>query len=111
MPNLLADGSPFASTSAAAETICPGVQKPHWSASARTKAPTSGCSRSPSIVVTSRPSTVCASVMHESIGTPSTWTVHAPQCPSKHAIFVPVSPRSSRRTSASERSTAMPSSS
>ena len=31
-------GSGFASTSAAAETICPGVQKPHWSASARTNA-------------------------------------------------------------------------
>src|SRR5215471_14826251 len=54
---------------------------------------------------------MCASVMHESIGTPSTWTVQAPQWPSKHAIFVPVSPRSWRRTSASERSAAMPSSS
>ena len=35
--------------------------------------------RSPSIVVTSRPSTVWTSVMHESIGTPSIRTVHAPQ--------------------------------
>ena len=38
--------------------------------------------------------------MHESVGTPSTCTVHAPQWPSLHAIFVPVSPsrsRSSRR--------------
>ena len=40
---------------------------------------TIGCSRRPSIVVISRPSTVCASVMHESVGTPSTCTVHAPQ--------------------------------
>ena len=36
----LGDGT--ASTSAAAETIWPGVQKPHWSASHRTKASTSG---------------------------------------------------------------------
>jgi hypothetical protein len=38
--------------------------------------------------------------MHESRGTPSIWTVQAPQCPSLHAIFVPVSPSSSRRTCA-----------
>ena len=93
-------GSGFAATSAAAETTWPGVQKPHWTASVRTNASTSGWSRSPSIVVTS-PSTVCASVMHESRGTPSTWTVHAPQCPSAHAIFVPVRPSRSRRTDAS----------
>ena len=99
-------GSGFASTSAAAETIWPGVQKPHCSASARTNAATSGWSRRPSIVVTSRPSTVCTSVMHESTGTPSSCTVHAPQWPSPHAIFVPVRPRSSRSTSASVRPTA-----
>ena len=72
-------GSGFAATSAAAETICPGVQKPHWSASVRTKAPTSGCSRRPSIVVTSRSPTVWTSVMHESTGMPSSMTVQAPQ--------------------------------
>jgi hypothetical protein len=72
-------GRGFASTSAAAETICPGVQKPHWSASSRTNASTSGCSRRPSIVRTSRAPTVCASVMHESTGTPSSCTVQAPQ--------------------------------
>src|SRR5205807_1639577 len=64
-------GLGLAATSAEAETIWPGVQKPHWSASARTNAPTSGCSRRPSIVVTSRPATVCASVMQESEGMPS----------------------------------------
>jgi hypothetical protein len=32
--------------------------------------------------------------------------VHAPQWPSPHATFVPVRPRSSRRTVASERPTA-----
>src|SRR5947209_9231775 len=39
--------------------------------------------------------------MHDSVGTPSTSTVHAPQCPSPHAIFVPVSDSSSRSVSAS----------
>src|SRR6476661_6215716 len=38
--------------------------------------------------------------MHERIGVPSTWTVQAPQCPSLHAIFVPVKPSSSRNTCA-----------
>src|SRR5262245_63079921 len=57
------------------------------------------------MVVTSRPSTVCTSVMHERAGTPSSITVHAPQCPSPHATFVPVRPRSSRSTCASERPT------
>src|SRR5205085_684667 len=99
------EGSGFASTSADAETIWPGVQKPHWSASSRTNAPTSGWSRSASIVVTSRSSTQCASVMQDRVGTPSRSTVHAPQWPSPHATFVPVRPRSSRRTYASGRST------
>ena len=39
--------------------------------------------------------------MHDSVGTPSTSTVHAPQCPSPHATFVPVSVSSSRSASAS----------
>src|SRR5919198_388911 len=98
-------GLGFAATSAEAETIWPGVQKPHWRASARTNAATSGCSRSPSIVVTSRSPTVCASVMHDRAGMPSRSTVQAPQWPSPQAIFVPVRPRSSRRTYASGRPT------
>src|SRR5581483_7061137 len=73
------DGSGVLDTSATALTIWPGVQKPHCRASVRTKASTSGWSRSPSIVVTSEPSTVCTSVMHERTGVPSTSTVHAPQ--------------------------------
>ena len=88
-------GLGFAATSAAADTTWPGVQKPHCTASARTNASIRGWSRSPSIVVIS-PETLCASVMHESVGTPSICTVHAPQCPSLHAIFVPVSPTTSR---------------
>src|SRR6266849_1001542 len=38
--------------------------------------------------------------MHDSVGTPSIWTVHAPQCPSLHAIFVPVKPSCSRSSCA-----------
>src|SRR3954468_8800773 len=40
--------------------------------------------------------------MHESVGTPSTRPVQAPQWPSLHAIFVPLSPSSSRSASASD---------
>src|SRR4051812_5995635 len=94
-------GSGRTSMSAAAETIWPGVQKPHWSASARTNESTSGWPRRPSIVVTSRSPTVWTSVMQESTGTPSSCTVQAPQCPSPQAIFVPVRPSSPRRVSAS----------
>src|SRR5207302_9079798 len=90
------DGLGFAATSALADTIWPGVQKPHCSASAATNASTSGWSRSPSIVVTSRSPTVWTSVMQESVGTPLSCTVQAPQCPSPQATFVPVRPRSAR---------------
>src|SRR6266480_534699 len=99
------DGAGFAATSAAADTICPGVQKPHCTASVRTNAWTSGWSRRPSIVVTSRPSTVWTSVMQDNVGTPSSMTVQAPQWPSPQATFVPVRPMSSRSTCASERPT------
>src|SRR5437773_7910659 len=57
------------------------------------------------MVVTSRSPTVWTSVMQERVGTPSSCTVQAPQCPSPHATFVPVRPRSSRSTCASERPT------
>src|SRR4051794_39101166 len=40
--------------------------------------------------------------MHESVGTPSICTVHAPQWPTLHAIFVPVKPIVSRRSCASD---------
>ena len=40
--------------------------------------------------------------MQESIGTPSTRTVQAPQWPSLQATFVPVSPMPSRSASASD---------
>src|SRR5262249_61395827 len=53
------------------------------------------------MVVTSAPFSACTSVMHESVGLPSTRTVQAPQCPSPQATFVPVSESSSRSASAS----------
>src|ERR671924_1306416 len=43
--------------------------------------------------------------MHDRTGTPSSCTVQAPQCPSLHAIFVPVRPIASRSVSASDRPT------
>src|SRR5947199_7014331 len=98
-------GRGFAGTSGEGETTCPGVQKPHWTASVRTNAWTRGWSRSPSIVVTSRSPTVWTSVMQESAATPSSCTVQAPQCPSPQATFVPVRPRSSRNTCPSDRPT------
>ncbi len=72
------DGLGLDSTSATALTICPGVQKPHCSASERTNESIIACSRRPSIVVTALPSTECTSVMQDSVGVPSTRTVHAP---------------------------------
>src|SRR6266853_1423815 len=73
------------SSSFTADMIWPGVQYPHWNASCSTNASCTGCSppsaARPSIVVTSRPSQVTASVRHASTRLPSTRTVHAPQQP------------------------------
>src|SRR5579872_4443082 len=102
-------GAGRSATRATALTIWPGVQYPHCTASARTNAATSGWSRSPSIVVTSS-LTRWASVMHESVGRPPTSTVQAPQWPSPQAVLVPVSPISSRKTSAREAPASAPSS-
>ncbi|SIT44389.1 hypothetical protein BN2476_390048 [Paraburkholderia piptadeniae] len=50
----------------------------------------------PSIVVTWRPSTADSGVMHERIGCPSRWTVHAPHCAMPQPNFVPCRPATSR---------------
>ena len=47
------------------------------------------------------PSAWTASIRQERTATPSTITVHAPQTPCSHPRWVPVSPSSSRRKSAS----------
>ena len=61
----------------------PDVQKPHWTAACRMKAPTARRWKSeptrPSIVSTWRPSMSAARKQHELTGFPSTSTVHTPQ--------------------------------
>lgn len=88
-------GTGVRSRRALAERIIPGWQKPHWSAPQTSKARCTGCGPSadarPSMVVTSRPAEACASVMHESVGFPSTRTVQAPQSPLSQPCLVPVS--------------------
>ena len=56
-------------------------------------------SASPSIVVTSAPSFMTASVRQELMRLPSTSTVQAPHWPWSQPFFVPVRPRCSRRAS------------
>ena len=93
-------GSGFRSRSALAVKVIPGVHMPHWIASSSTNACWIGCSSpvagsaSPSIVSTLLPSHSTVSVEQDSVGFPSTSTVHPPQPPSLHGRFVPV--RSSR---------------
>src|SRR6266446_5710239 len=55
----------------------------------------------PSIVVTSRPSASKPRTKQDRIERPSTSTVHVPHSPSSHPCLVPVSARSSRKTSSS----------
>src|SRR5919197_3020831 len=97
--------SPFVPRSSTPAMIIPGVQKPHWSAWCSQKASWSGCSSPlcarPSIVVISLPSAWTASTVHDFTASPSRWIVQAPQTDVSQPIFVPVSPRSSRRKSTS----------
>ena len=87
----------------------PGVQIPHCAAPRRgTRAGAGGAAASPS----ARPSTVLdhpgrragrSGTRQAQTGSPSSRTVHAPQSPASQPTFVPVSPRSSRRTSVRRR--------
>ena len=83
----------------------PGVQNPHWNPWLSHIASWSGfrtpSSASPSIVVISAPRTCTANVRHDRAASPSMSTVQAPQTPCSQPMCVPVSPRSSRSTSAS----------
>src|SRR5258705_172475 len=100
-------GAGLSASSSWATTIMPGVQKPHcspWHArnvSCSGLSPSAGVS--PSIVVTAAPSHCTASSRQARALQPSTSTVHAPQTPCSQPTCVPVSPRSSRRKSLSER--------
>src|SRR3989441_4962102 len=92
----------------------PGVQNPHCMPWLSQKASCTGCSlplvASPSIVVTCCPLACTANSRHERTASPLTSTVHAPQTPCSQPRWVPVSPRSSRRKSASvRRASAIPS--
>jgi len=83
----------------------PGEQKPHWIAPASTKARWAGWSvpstpPSPSMVVTSRPSSRAAGSRQELTASPSTRMVQAPHSPSPQPILVPVSSSLSRSSSA-----------
>ena len=82
----------------------PGMQNPHWAAPVSRNACWSGASAPspaarPSTVVTRAPSASIASTRHESTLRPSSRTVQAPHSPTRQHSLVPVSPRSSRRTS------------
>ena len=81
--------------------IIPGVQKPHWRPWCSWKAACIGCISplvaSPSMVVTSAPSTWTASRLHDFTDSPSTWTVQAPHTVVSQPTLVPVRPRPSRR--------------
>ena len=55
----------------------------------------------PSTVRTSLPWAWTANIRQERTGSPSTWTVQAPQTPCSHPTWVPVSPASWRMKSES----------
>src|ERR1700755_327228 len=82
--------------------IMPGVQKPHCKPWCSRKASCIGCSgapsaASPSIVLTSWPSAITASVVQDFTALPSRCTTQAPHCDVSQPTWVPVSRRFSRR--------------
>jgi len=74
----------------------PGCAVAHWKPPCSTNACCSGCSvpsrASPSMVVTSFPSTSLSEVRQERTAVRSTTTVHEPQSPTPQPYLVPVSP-------------------
>src|SRR6267142_854642 len=100
-------GAGLSASSSWASTIMPGVQKPHCNPWQARNASCSGLNPSPgvspSIVVTAAPSHCTASSRQARALSPSSSTVHAPHTPCSQPTCVPVSPRSSRRKSLSER--------
>src|SRR4249919_3086919 len=82
--------------------IMPGVQKPHCKPWCSRKASCIGCSgapsaASPSMVLTSWPSAITASVVQDFTALPSRCTTQAPHCEVSQPTWVPVSRRFSRR--------------
>jgi len=99
------DAFGFLSKRAFEDMIMPGVQNPHciapWSTNAVWIKSGSPSFIKPSTVLISFPSASTAKTKQESIGIPSTSTVHDPQAPRPQPSLVPVSPNSSRKTSRS----------
>ena len=94
-------GSGLCARSAAADMICPGWQYPHWTTSSWVQACWTGWPPSgerPSMVVIFRSPTAETGSTQERTASPSRWTVQAPHCAIPHPNFVPVSPRTSRKT-------------
>src|SRR4051795_11048862 len=92
---------PLRWTMSIAVMIMPGVQKPHWRPWFSRKASCIGCSgapsaASPSMVLTSWPSAMTASVVHDFTALPSRCTTQAPHCEVSQPTWVPVSRRFSR---------------
>ena len=87
--------------------IMPGVQNPHCRPCFSQNAFCIGCSTSPvaspSIVVMLAPSAWTASIVHDLMAMPFTWTVHAPHWLVSQPTCVPVMSRSSRRAWTSNR--------
>src|SRR5882757_9810097 len=93
---------PLRCTRSTAVMIMPGVQKPHCRPWCSRKASCIGCSGAPSaarpsMVRTSWPSAMTASVVQDFTALPSRWTTQAPHCEVSQPTWVPVSRRFSRR--------------
>src|SRR4051794_35228415 len=93
---------PLRCTRSIAVMIMPGVQNPHCRPWCSRKASCIGCSgapsaASPSIVLTSWPSAITASVVQDFTALPSRWTTQAPHCEVSHPTCVPVRRRFSRK--------------
>ena len=88
--------------------IMPGVQKPHWKPCAARKAAWTGWNVAgsassgrhgparPSMVVTLRPAARKAGIRQLCTGSPSRWTVQAPQSPASQPFLTPNQPASRR---------------
>src|SRR6266404_3904614 len=93
---------PLRWTISTAVMIMPGVQKPHCKPWCSRNASCIGCSGAPSgarpsMVLTSCPSAMTASVVQDLTALPSTCTTQAPHCEVSQPTWVPVSRRFSRR--------------
>ncbi len=96
-------GSPVRSSRSWTAMISPGVQNPHCTAPASTKAAWTSDGdpngAMPSIVTIGWPTAAAAITRHEHTNTPSSMTLHEPHSPCSQAPLVPINPSRSRSTS------------